>query len=280
MHHNTCLDEILPALRVTSSPHPLQASGRDLGAAMPHAISLAEEAVLLRHYHEKLLAVCANLKLPKKVVSTSVSFLKRFYIRRSALEHDPQQMTLVSLYVACKVEDCYISAAELGRLVGMPAEVLLKLELSLLQGLDFDFQVHSLYRALDGLIGDYEEWASKGETEPSESQMKGIKGAAYASADQLLLTDGPLLFTPGQLALAALHEAVGQAQEGTLLTYLEHVASMGGCGGSEEQLKQVIKSVAGVKAADEAASKDEVVDIDRRLKSFRKALAPKKGGIK
>ena len=121
-------------------------------------ITLAEESALLRHYQEKVMSASVNLKLPRKVLNTSVNFLKRFYVRGQSLENDPQSIALTCLYLACKTEDCYLSAAELGRLVGMPPEIFLKLELVVLQGLDFDLQVFSPYRALEGCITDLTEW--------------------------------------------------------------------------------------------------------------------------
>ena len=51
-----------------------------------------------------------------------------------------------------QIEDCYISAAELSRLTGLPQELLLRNELVLLEGLRFDCIVFSPYRAAEGLF--------------------------------------------------------------------------------------------------------------------------------
>lgn len=38
---------------------------------------------------------------------------------------------------------------------------------------------------------------------PDSERLAGIKAAAYEASDALMLTDAPLLYTPGQLALTA-----------------------------------------------------------------------------
>jgi cyclin H len=249
-------------------------------------ISPLEEAGLLRHYQEKIVAVAVNLKLPRKVLSTSINFLKRFYIKRSCFEYDPQQMVLVCLYLACKVEDCYISAGELGRLVGVPADLFLKLELVLLQGLDFDLQVHSLYRAVEGCLLDFTEWMEKTGKKKEEpgAAAAAIKAAAHVAADTLLLSDAPLLFTPGQVGLSALHSGVIKAEIDTkeFQKYVEHVVedhNRSGNAAAAVGLMKTIEAVENVvKEARESLQHEEVVSIDKKLKSFRKKIAALGGG--
>jgi cyclin H len=248
-------------------------------------ISPLEEAGLLRLYQDKIVAVSVNLKLPRKVLSTSINFLKRFYIRKSSFEYDPQQMVLVCLYVACKVEDCYISAAELGRLVGVPADLLLKLELVLLQGVDFDLQVHSLYRAVEGCLLDFTEWrekaATNNETTIPVEKLDDIKAAANLAADRLLLSDAPLLFTPGQIGLSALHSGVrkveNEGQSSEFEKYLKHVGKDHGGGGEGTAVVELMKTIEAVERivneAGESLQHEEVVGIDKKLKSFRKKMA-------
>lgn len=65
--------------------------------------SLEEQELLLRYYGSKLQAICAELKLPRKVLGTCVTFLKRMYVHSCVLEVDPQTIFLTCLYLACKV---------------------------------------------------------------------------------------------------------------------------------------------------------------------------------
>lgn len=246
-------------------------------------ISLIEEAALLRHYQEKVMSVSVNLKLPRKVLTTSVNYLKRFYVRGQSLEHDPQNICLTCLYVACKTEDCYLSATELGRLVGMPPEIFLKLELVLLQGLDFDLQVHSPYRALEGCLADLTEWIESQNGGPplSASQLNDVKIAAYKTTDELLLSDAPLVYSPGQIGLAALRAGLKTQPEIDFSKYLDHVASKSGSvnGSSESRAHLVAELVRVIESVEELLRKTRealqdcnVVDIDRKLKSLRKKL--------
>lgn len=235
-------------------------------------ISPAEEAALLRYYQQKLMGICENLKLPKKVLNTAVTYVKRFYIKRSVFEYDPQHIVLVCLYLACKTEDCYLSAAELGRLVGMPAEVLLKMELVLLQGLNFDLHVHSVHRALDGWLMDLTDWMERIiENTMSETQQNDLRSSAYKAADVILLSDAPLLFTPAQLGLAALDvgltETLGQH---SIRMYLNHTAKHHGPGDVDD-LTSIVGKINAVGKVRELPQ-EGVAAIDRRLKAFRKSV--------
>ena len=174
---------------------------------------------------------------------------------------------------ACQVEEAYISAEELCRVVQQEAGAVLHSELVLLQGLRFDLIVHSLLRPLDGFFRDlqacrsmasgisaatsckpgsngYEngradgscvsakQQLSSGVPSPadgqgsgdlpqlddallqvSDEQMARARGAAVAAADALLLTDAPLLFPPGQLALAAMRAGFRKVRAAYYLTH-------------------------------------------------------------
>ena len=187
-------------------------------------------------------------------------------------------MALTCLYVACKTEDCYISAAELGRLVGMPADVLLRSELVLLQGLDFDLQIHSFYRALEGCFADVSEWSNTGNGQHalSAAQFQDLKMAANQTADHLLLSDAPLLFTPGQMGLSAVRfELLKKFSDIDFQSYLQHMAAShnGSSGGAAAAvaLSKVLDLI-DAEAAVTPLQHEEVVDVDRKLKSLRKKL--------
>lgn len=196
------------------------------GSGQVQPPSLDEELLLLKYYQATIQHMCQELRFPRKVLGTSVQYLRRFYLANSTLDHDPQHIVVTCLYLACKIEDCYISAAELSRLTGLPQDILLKSELALLEGLRFDFIVFSPYRAIDAILeelagcrrgaaapnssnaitGDLPPDSSsldEGIVSLSNENMTTAKKSAIAAADALMLTDAPLLYTPGQLALAA-----------------------------------------------------------------------------
>lgn len=160
--------------------------------------------MLLRYYEGKIQHICKDLKLLRKVLGTALVFFKRFYLSYAAAEHDPQGIVLTCLYLACKTTDCYISAAELARLSGTQPDLVLKNEMLLLQGLQYDLIVHLPYIAIDSFIQALlNHVGSSDASAPDSGRLARIKAAAYEASDALMLTDAPLLYTPGQLALAA-----------------------------------------------------------------------------
>jgi len=157
----------------------------------------SDEQKLLAHYGLKLIQLSRTLKLPDKVTSTACAYLRRFYVKKSCLEVDPQGIVLTCLYLAGKVEDCYLSAERLHSVGGIPEEIILKSELVLLHGLCFDLACHCVYKALVG--GRIE----RGKGSDAEERV------ARRKMDRLLITDAVLLYTPGELARYCLGHAEG-----------------------------------------------------------------------
>eukprot|EP00887_Chlorella_sp_A99_P004352 scaffold15.g4352.t1 len=273
-------------------------------ALPPPPISPEEELLLLKYYQAKLQHMCRELRLPRKVLGTAVTYMKRVYLSYSSLDQDPQQMVLACLYLACKTEEHYISAAELGRLTGVPADVMLRNELAALQALKFDLIVHSPYKAVDGFLEDIRA-AVASPAEPSsldeglaglaEEQLAKAKASAYAAADALMLSDAPLLRPPGQLALAALRSAFHEARAAKggpavaaacswlgvklkryLLRAAQQAAAAGGGGGGgngEAAVRVLEAALAELDALGAAGAKgvsqEEAAEIDRKLKVCR-----------
>jgi cyclin H len=72
------------------------------------------------------------------------------------MEHDPKHIMLTCIYLSCKVEEFHVSAEELGKGIQQDPQVVLKNELTVLQGLDFELIVYTPYRSVDGFIYDLE----------------------------------------------------------------------------------------------------------------------------
>lgn len=66
-------------------------------------IRLEEEARLRKYYETKMQQVCKALTFPAKVAAAAVLFFKRFYLSFSSLDHDPKNVMLTCIYLACKV---------------------------------------------------------------------------------------------------------------------------------------------------------------------------------
>ena len=88
--------------------------GAEAAAAAPQPISLAEELLLLKFYGSKLQHMARELRFPRGVLGTALTFLRRFYLGRSALDQDPQQLVLTFLYLACKARAASAGTREAG----------------------------------------------------------------------------------------------------------------------------------------------------------------------
>jgi len=190
-----------------------------------------------------------------------------------------QQEVRVSV-LARQVEEAYMSADELSRVVQQDPGGVLRMELVLLKGLGFDLIVHTPLRPLDGffqdlaasrdgaapdsnsaapaaaaaaapdgaqghsngsaagqgvVLGPYASqlWQSaegapaaapldSGLRALSDKQLAQARSAAGAAADSLMLTDAPLMFPPGQLALAAMRAAFRKVSSRCVLLACRH----------------------------------------------------------
>ena len=59
--------------------------------------SLADEAVLLKYYKGRVQTLCRAFGYPAKVQAAAITFLSRFYLRNSPLEHDIKDIMLACL---------------------------------------------------------------------------------------------------------------------------------------------------------------------------------------
>nr|XP_009760268.1 PREDICTED: cyclin-H1-1-like isoform X3 [Nicotiana sylvestris] len=135
----------------------------------------------------------------------------------------PQKIMLTCIYAACKAEENHVSAEELGKGIGQDHHVILNNEMLVFQSLGFDLIVYAPYHTLDGFISDLEEFCGAKDDDQIVAlkisllplllflmvpqKIKASLETARMEADKIMRTNGPLLFPPGQLALAALHRA-------------------------------------------------------------------------
>ena len=151
-----------------------------------------DERSLLNFYSERASALAAGLGAPRKVASTALVFLRRFYSRHSALEHDPKDAMLSAVYVAAKAEESYISAERLAAAAGAGAaggaQGLMRREPLMLQALEFDLLVYLPHRALEGFWADVgaarveAKKKKKKEKQKREEGQKNGKSSCSAAA--------------------------------------------------------------------------------------------------
>ncbi len=125
-------------------------------------VSMEEEKKLFSYYERMISKICVLYHFPRKIMAISLVYFKRFYLKFSILDYEPWTLMITCVYLACKVENAYISAEELAKGVQQDARIVEKIvlgsEMNLLQGLDFDLVVHTPYAALDGFCFDLETY--------------------------------------------------------------------------------------------------------------------------
>ncbi|BBH06551.1 cyclin H [Prunus dulcis] len=168
----------------------------------PKPISIEEEQFMRVFYENKLQEVCKNFHFPHKVQATALIYFKRFYLQWSVMQHHPKNIMLTCIYAACKIEENHVSAEELGKGISQDHQMILNNEMI---SLEFDLIVYAPYRSIEGFIDDMEEFC--GINDDRLQILQNLLHAAKMEVDKIMLTDAPLLFPPGQLALAALRSA-------------------------------------------------------------------------
>ena len=238
-----------------------------------------------RYAQVKIQKVCCAFSLPTKVQATAITLFKRFLLGTSLLQHNLKVMMLTSIYVACKVEENYVSAEEFGKGMHEDASRVLNAELTLLAGLSFQLVTYSPYRSIQGFRHDIEEKLSAGVEmgKLTKEKLDECVAAACKIADKQLLTDAPLMHSPGKLALSALRSAGRALRLEGVLQYVRGVVESEGGGGETTGGDSLLQSLDAidelVKSGGDEPREEVVKDIDRKLKVWRTATNNKAEGV-
>ncbi|KXZ45927.1 hypothetical protein GPECTOR_49g511 [Gonium pectorale] len=174
----------------------------------PPPVPLAGELLMLKYYQQIIQEKCRELRLPVKVMSTAVQYYKRFFLRHTSMEFDPGRVMITAIFMATKVEEYFTRASVVAAAFLVTEESVVKQEVALLEGLNFDLVVHSPYRALQGLVQPDQQPAlpplDEGLASAPDALVGEVARSAERALDALMLSDAPLLFGPAQLAAAAL----------------------------------------------------------------------------
>jgi cyclin H len=226
----------------------------DPPALTPHGhpyLEPEEEALLVTFYAAKIpsllgpFAQNAYLRREVKVTATAAALFRRFFLGNSVMLHDPKHILVAAAFMATKVEDCMTQAHHLEegtKLMNSPvtqAEIL-KAEYPLLGGINCDLLCFHPYKAVLAITEDLRTFlkTSKGralatfstgeEDRPIVGQdLSPMHNAARALVDDAVVSEIPLLYSPGQIGLAALMVANEQNDKPEvpkidLLGYIEH----------------------------------------------------------
>ncbi|KAI8476117.1 MAG: cyclin-like protein [Monoraphidium minutum] len=226
-------------------------------------VSAADEALLRRYFELKIRRACEDYPLPAKVQATATAYFKRFFIRRSCLEHDPARIMPACIYLAAKararstlgrnhwVEEVFVGVEDYCKKMGVDQQAVLRTEVPLLQGLGFDLVVHSPYRALNGLMQELEDLRAARSPDldapllaAAPEAVAKLRHGALKAVPAILDSDAPLLFPPGVLALAALRS--GARSAGLACTrFLEHAARRAAAARADDRARERRQGEAG-----------------------------------
>ncbi|KZS92934.1 cyclin-like protein [Sistotremastrum niveocremeum HHB9708] len=218
-------------------------------------VTQQEELSLVKLYASKLPQLCfSSFKLPEHVCATAVTYLKRFYLRNSVMDWHPKNVMLTSLFMAAKTNNTPISIDYFLSIIPKTVQSdILELEFPIAQSLDFEFAIWHPHRALWGIYLDVQV------LEDVPMDLDRIYSEAVKLIRDSWLTDAEFIYTPSQIALAALH-AVSPPLA------LQWMRSKGG----SEQLQAILLQIQKIiKEEGTVPDVEEVRDIDRRLRTCR-----------
>lgn len=167
-----------------------------------------EEHATFQLYYEKALQMMATseeLKLPATVPvwATAIVYFKRFYLMNSMMDFNPKFVMVTALNLAVKAEEQrHVTLQHIADLTNTQAEQLVQWEVPVLEGIRFHLLIFHPFRSLSGLFDALEK--------SSPGKMKQQKIELHEAALEMIkasyFTDLVLLFTPSQIAFAALRK--------------------------------------------------------------------------
>mmetsp|Transcript_26882 Transcript_26882/g.73912 ORF Transcript_26882/g.73912 Transcript_26882/m.73912 type:complete len:375 (-) Transcript_26882:62-1186(-) len=186
-----------------------------------------EENLLVSFYASKLpsligpMAQLPRLRRESKIPATAATLLRRFYLSNSVMIHDPKTIMVSAAFLASKVEDAMTDVRYLEEgtnLMNSPVALseILPAELKLLSGVNFELLCFHPYKAVLAITEDLRTYLK---SEKGKSLVKFLDGTerpiigqdlkpmhddAQSIVNDVVVSDIPLLYTPGQIGLAAL----------------------------------------------------------------------------
>jgi len=187
----------------------------------------SDETLLLSFYCSKIpLLIGPHATLPRckrdaKVAATASLLFRRFYLSNSVMIHDPKTMLAAAAFLAAKVEDCMLDVRylEMGTKemnAPVPLTDILDAEIRLMKGIDFDLLVFSPYKTIVPIVEDLRtflksergkglvKWKKGEERQLEREDLRPVHDMAMKIVDDVIVSDIPLMYAPGEVGTAAL----------------------------------------------------------------------------
>lgn len=173
--------------------------------------------------------------MPPYVLGTAFHYFKRFYLYNSTMNYHPKEILATCVYLASKTEEFNISIQQFVSNVkgdrNKAMEIILSNELLLMKELNFNLTIHNPFRPIEGFLIDIK---TRCDMQNPDKLRKGIDEFLEKS----FLTDCCLIYSPSQIALAAVLHAASKAQEN-----LDAYVTDSLFANSTEMLKPLIEAV-------------------------------------
>ena len=171
-------------------------------------ISLDNEQALVISYSKKLIKILNSQKDKSTTVkSTTITYFRRFFLKKSILDYDPIYLMGAALYLGSKVSQLTLSIPDLEKIFPIlkgKENILFEYEFYLSTILDYDFYVYSPYEALFGFLYTLEQkdfflaQSSENYVNPND-----FKKECSDIIDKMHLTDNIFLYSYSEIALAS-----------------------------------------------------------------------------
>ncbi|KAG6911852.1 hypothetical protein DXG01_000099 [Tephrocybe rancida] len=219
-----------------------------------------EELLLVKLYISKITQLCGHFRFPEEVEATAISYLKRFYLKNTVMDWHPKNVMLTALFLATKTTNNPISLETYTTHIPRtaPSDVL-DLEFLVAQSLGFEFAIWHAHRALWGIILDIQNLPDS----PLDTKLLYESAMAHIRASRL--TDSELIYTPSQIALAALSLTAPNLASQWSDSKLERAsASLALTANTLPTLLDSVKTV--ISSCGHPPDLEAVREVDRRLK--------------
>lgn len=208
-------EEEINKLREKANAKHIQIYGKQAPPDIPkheYFLTPEEEKIMVKRYELHLRDFCKRFQppMPRYVIGTSFHYFKRFYIHNSVMNYHPKEVMVTCIYLACKVEEFNVSILQfVANIKGdrdKATDIILNNELLLMEQLNFHLSIHNPYRPVEGLLIDIK-------TRTSLHDPERLRSGTEHFLERTLLTDAVLLYSPSQVALAAVLHAASKLQE-------------------------------------------------------------------
>jgi cyclin H len=233
-------EDDLNKLRESANLKHIQTYGRHINEAAryDYFLTAEEEKIMVKRYEIRLRDFCKRFQPPmtRCVIGTAFHYFKRFYIHNSVMNHHPKEIMVTCIYLACKVEEFNVSIQQfVGNLKGdreKATDIILNNELLLMEQLNFHLSIHNPFRPVEGLLIDIK-------TRCTLNDPERLRPGTEHFLERAFLTDVVLLYSPSQVALAAVLHAASKLQENLDSYVTDTLFGVEGRGKLEELIEAV-----------------------------------------